>query len=153
MMASLGQAPVYFKNTAPAASMPVYQQKHRSHQTQQIGMYAMAPSNGVFAQPPTLYSNGPSVLTPTGSPRPKSAQKHAIILDTDMDSYFPATPPLSTSGSTVGSPYTFEALQTPMNPMFSGMGEHDVSKESLEAAETSVLDLSSCGSPPMTPSK
>jgi 5-methylcytosine-specific restriction endonuclease McrA len=80
-----------------------------------------------------------------------SAQKPAILLDTDMDSYFPATPPLSTSGSTVGSPYNYEALQTPMNPMFSGMGDNDMSKDSFEASETSVLDLSSCGSPPMTP--
>lgn len=151
IMASFGQAHVYYKNAIVYPQSQPQQQQPQSHQQQPMGMYAMAPSNGAYTQPPTLYSNGPSVLTPTGSPGPVSALKPAMLLDTDMDSYFPATPPLSTSGSTVGSPYNFEALQTPMNPMFSGMGDHDMAKDSLEATETSVLDLSSCGSPPMTP--
>lgn len=113
------------------------------------GMYAQAPSNGLYAQPPTLYSNGPSVMTPTGSPRPLSAQKPAVLLDTDVDSWYPSTPPLSTSGSTVGSPRNYEALQTPMNPMFSGIDDDEMIKK--EHAEISMLDWSSSGSPPMTP--
>jgi len=125
---SAGQAPAYYK------------QYH-----QQQSMYAM------YAQAPTLYSNGPSVMTPTGSPRSSALQKPAIVLDTDVDSYFPSTPPLSTSGSTVGSPKSFDALQTPMNPMFSGFEDGDMPKDGFDPVEPSVLDWSSCGSPPMTP--
>merc|ERR1712000_442319 len=88
-------------------------------------------------------------MTPIGSPRPVSTQKPAVLLDTDVDSWYPSTPPLSTSGSTVGSPRNYEALQTPMNPMFSGIDDEDMIKK--EHAEISMLDWSSCGSPPMTP--
>lgn len=134
----------------PAGQAPVYI-KQQQHQTP-TSMYAVAPSNGLYAQFPTLYSNGPSVMTPTGSPRPAN-QKPAVLLDTDVGDcgYFPSTPPLSTSGSTVASPRNFDALQTPMNPMFSGIDENDLPKEDLENVENSVLDWSSCGSPPMTP--
>lgn len=129
-----------------------HNQKHAMFaQHPQHGMYAQAPSNGLYAQPPTLYSNGPSVMTPTGSPRPLSAQKPAVLLDTDVDSWYPSTPPLSTSGSTVGSPRNYEALQTPMNPMFSGIDDDEMIKK--EHAEISMLDWSSSGSPPMTPGK
>lgn len=135
MAQNAGQAPAYYKHYA-----------QQQNQQNQMGMCAM------YAQAPTLYSNGPSVMTPTGSPRPSNTQKPAIVLDTDVgDSYFPSTPPLSTSGSTVGSPKSFDALQTPMNPMFSGFDEDDMPKD--EPVETSVLDWSSCGSPPMTPGK
>jgi len=120
------------------------------YHNQHMGMYSMVPQYA--AQPPTLYSNGPSVMTPAGSPRPMAAQKPAIILDTDFDSsYYPSTPPLSTSGSTAGSPKSFDGLQTPMNPMFSGLDESETSKETLEPVEPTVLDWSTCGSPPMTP--
>jgi hypothetical protein len=44
-------------------------------------------------------------------------------------------------------------LQTPMNPMFSGLDGIDGFKEALEPVETAVLDWSNCGSPPMTPGK
>lgn len=119
---------------------------------QQMGAYNMIPAHGLYtAQPPTLYSNGPSVMTPTGSPRPAS-QKPTVLLDTDFDNtYYPSTPPLSTSGSTVGSPKSYDALQTPMNPMFSGIDESEMPKETLETMDLTVLDWSSCGSPPMTP--
>ena len=135
-----------------AGHTPAYYKQHyaqQQNQQSQMSMYAM------YAHAPTLYSNGPSVMTPTGSPRPSTSQKPAILLDTDVGdgSYFPSTPPLSTSGSTVGSPNSFDALQTPMNPMFSGFDENDLPKDGFEPVETSVLDWSSCGSPPMTPGK
>lgn len=138
MAQSAGQAPAYYKQYA-----------QQQNQQNPMSMYAM------YAHAPTLYSNGPSVMTPTGSPRPSTTQKPAILLDTDVGdgSYFPSTPPLSSSGSTVGSPKSFDALQTPMNPMFSGFDENDLPKDAFEAVEASVLDWSSCGSPPMTPGK
>jgi 5-methylcytosine-specific restriction endonuclease McrA len=104
------------------------------------------------SQPPTLYSNGPSVMTPCASPHPANS-KPSIVLDTDLGeaSYFPSTPPLSTAGSTIGSPKSLDVLQTPMNPMFSGLDDLDVGKDGFECGELSILDWSSCASPPMTP--
>jgi hypothetical protein len=120
-------------------------------QPAQMGAYTVMPHGLYPAQPPTLYSNGPAVMTPTGSPRP-ATQKPTVLLDTDFDNtYYPSTPPLSTSGSTVGSPKSFDALQTPMNPMFSGIDESEMVKEKLEPIDLTILDWSSCGSPPMTP--
>jgi len=89
-------------------------------------------------------------MTPAGSPS-VIAHKQGDFCD---GSYLPSTPPLSTSGSTIGSPKSFDMLQTPMNPMFSGLDGLDgieETKDILESAENCVLDWSSCGSPPMTP--
>ncbi|KAF5026276.1 hypothetical protein F66182_1666 [Fusarium sp. NRRL 66182] len=154
MQQAMGQAPFYFYNP---------ESKRQHYPQQQMHMYPMVPtlpSTPVYSrpgtasnsQPPTLYSNGPAVMTPTASPQPMS-HKPAILLENELyeNSYFPSTPPLSTSGSTIGSPSACEVLQTPMNPMFSGLDGMDGFKEGLEPAETAVLDWSSCGSPPMTP--
>lgn len=166
MMTSMGQAPFYFYN--PESKNDIRQHGHYSqHQSMQhMGMYPMVPtlpstpiysrpSSSSCSQPPTLYSNGPSVMTPTASPQPISHCKPAIMLETEFceSSYFPSTPPLSTSGSTVGSPNSCEVLQTPMNPMFSGLDGVDGVKDGLEPVENSVLDWSNCGSPLMTPGK
>ncbi|KAM6539620.1 hypothetical protein FALCPG4_001405 [Fusarium falciforme] len=161
MPQAIGQAPFYFYN--PEAKNEVRQHFQQQQPMQQMPMYPMVPtlpSTPVYSrpnsasnsQPPTLYSNGPAVMTPTASPQPMS-HKPAIMLESELydNSYFPSTPPLSTSGSTIGSPSACEVLQTPMNPMFSGLDGLDGIKEGLEPAETSVLDWSSCGSPPMTP--
>jgi hypothetical protein len=135
----MGQASFYYYNT---------DNKNAHHQ---MGMYPMVPTlpstpiysrpnSSSCSQPPTLMSNGPSVMTPAGSP----------------GGYLPSTPPLSTSGSTIGSPKSFEMLQTPMNPMFSGLDGFEgmeETKDILESAENCVLDWSSSGSPPMTPGK
>jgi hypothetical protein len=104
------------------------------------------------SQPPTLYSNDPSVMTPAASPHPANS-KPSIVLDTDLGeaSYFPSTPPLSTAGSTIGSPKSLDVLQTPMNPMFSGLDDLEFGKDGFEAYEPSILDWTSCASPPMTP--
>lgn len=127
---------------------------------QKLGMYqVVAPASPVYSrpgsscsQPPILFSNGPAVLTPTGSPPPTS-YKPTIMLKTEFSDnpYFPSTPPLSTSGSAVGSPKSFDVLQTPLNPMFSGLDGCVNSKSGYESIESSILDWASCGSPPMTP--
>lgn len=159
MPQAVGQAPFYFYNPESKHDM-------RQHfAQQQMHMYPMVPtlpstpvysrpSSASNSQPPTLYSNGPAVMTPTASPQPMS-HKPAILLENELyeNSYFPSTPPLSTSGSTIGSPSACEVLQTPMNPMFSGLDGIDGFKEALEPVETAVLDWSNCGSPPMTPGK
>lgn len=157
----MGQAPFYFYN--PESKNEVRQQQQHFSQ-QQMAMYPMVPTlpstpiysrpNSACSQPPTLYSNGLSVMTPTASPQPIS-HKPAIMLETELyeTSYFPSTPPLSTSGSTIGSPNSCDMLQTPMNPMFSGLDGFESLKDGFESVENSVLDWSSCGSPPMTPGK
>lgn len=132
MPQSVGHAPFYFyPNDAQA-------QRAASGNN----MYMTGPATPVYsrpgsscAQPPTLYSNGPAAVA-----------KPSIMLDTDFDTTsFPSTPPLSSSGSAAGSPSHMEMLQTPMNPMFSGID--DVKEMEAEP----VLDWSRFGSPPMTP--
>ncbi|KAF7549401.1 hypothetical protein G7Z17_g6421 [Cylindrodendrum hubeiense] len=166
MPPAMSQAPFYYYS--PESKNEVRQHGHFSPQQpmqpmqQQQIMYPMVPTlpstpvysrpNSANSRPPTLYSNGPAVMTPTASPQPMS-HKSAMMLEHEMyeHSYFPSTPPLSTSGSTIGSPNSCEVLQTPINPMFSGLDGFDGIKESFEPVEASVLDWSSCGSPPMTP--
>ncbi|KAF4964554.1 hypothetical protein FZEAL_10854, partial [Fusarium zealandicum] len=162
MPQAIGQAPFYFYN--PESKNEVRQHFPQQQQPmQQMHMYPMVPtlpstpvysrpSSASNSRPPTLYSNGPAVMTPTASPQPMS-QKPAILLESELyeNSYFPSTPPLSTSGSTIGSPSACEVLQTPMNPMFSGLDGMDGFKDCFEPVEASVLDWSTCGSPPMTP--
>ena len=143
MSQAAGQGPLYLN--ADARQQAMYQQQQH--------MYAMYSKPNACAQPPTLYSNGPALMTPAGSPRSVHT-KPTIMLDTDFDtSYMPSTPPLSASGSTVGSPASYEALQTPMNPMFSGLENGECVKEVIEPVDAAVLDWSSCGSPAVSPSK
>lgn len=125
------------------------------------GPYAMnvaLPATPVYSrpgsscsQPPTLYSNGPSVMTPVASP--PTSHKASMLVEADVYdiNQFPSTPPLSASGSTVGSPKASEALQMPLNPMFSGLDGFFPSKDMFDSVEPSILDWSGAGSPPMTP--
>jgi 5-methylcytosine-specific restriction endonuclease McrA len=140
---SHAMAPFYFYGNVESKTQQM------SHNMPSTPVYSRPGSS--CAQPPTLYSNGPSVMTPGGSP-PTMNHKPSIMLETDFSdsSYFPSTPPLSSTGSSAGSPKNFDMLQTPMNPMFSGIECIDGLKD-MEMAENSVLDWSSCGSPPMTP--
>jgi hypothetical protein len=111
----------------------------------------------------------PASMTPMASPRPiyhKNAvvvQDHTPRLMVESDAqeaemyYYPATPPLSASGSVISSPSSCDVLPTPMNTMFfSGIQqgfegvkegcEGDVQSENLAGGE-----WARCGSPPMTP--
>ncbi|PHH63009.1 hypothetical protein CDD81_6340 [Ophiocordyceps australis] len=108
------------------------------------------PTSSSCSQPPTLLSNGPSVMTSTSS---LNNIKCTILLDSDFGdaSYLPSTPPLSSSGSAMGSPKSFDVLQTPMNPMFSGLDGIGGGKPTLESVDVPMLDWHSCASPPMTP--
>ena len=108
---------------------------------QKMAMYPVSPMysrpGSSCSQPPTLRGNAAGLM---------------VEADFGDNGYFPSTPPLSTSGSTVGSPKSYDVLQTPLNPMFSGL-DGFVGAKALELAEPSVLDWSSCGSPPITPGK
>lgn len=82
------------------------------------------------------------MMTPVQSPQPMANrqsyfvenQAHSLLVDTEMpydnEGYgSPATPPLSTSGSIVSSPGSCEVLQTPLNPMFSGLEFEEIKEE------------------------
>ncbi|UNI14464.1 hypothetical protein JDV02_001093 [Purpureocillium takamizusanense] len=146
MPQAIAQAPAFFKHDSkgkamyptvlPLPSTPIYSR----------------PGSSSCSHPPTLMSNGPSVMPLMGSPSFVN-HKPAIMLETEFSDspYFPSTPPLSTSGSAIGSPKSCDVLQTPMNPMFSGLDGLGGIKAGLEPVENLVLDWSSSGSPPMTP--
>ncbi|ROT35269.1 hypothetical protein SODALDRAFT_60256 [Sodiomyces alkalinus F11] len=172
MMATQMAAGQFYWDSRQQAQFPQAQQVLAPAGMGQLPMYPMVPtlpSTPTYSRPnsscsqqppsvPTLYSNGPGVMTPLASPQPHSAgahQKPTILLDTeglDDGLCFPSTPPLSSACSTVSSPnQQCDMLQTPMNPMFSGLDGLEDGKETLESIENPVLDWSSCGSPPMTP--
>ncbi|KZF24780.1 hypothetical protein L228DRAFT_267086 [Xylona heveae TC161] len=107
-------------------------------------------------------------LTPIASPRPVY-QKPAILiqdspqilaLDADCagsDVYFlPSTPPLSTSGSTMGSPHSSCGfLPTPIGSSVHCFERFEGVKEGCEGEVHSEIlaggDWTRCGSPPLTP--
>jgi C2H2 transcription facotor len=115
--------------------------------------------------------HGSMSMTPTASPQPRQlkpsmAFKHETSalrpLDTNVyrlgSSYSPATPPLSTSGSTISSPPASSmALPAPISGPYFGFQPYEVVKEGREAdlyAESFAnVDWSRSGSPPMTPGK
>jgi C2H2 transcription facotor len=168
MMAAqaMGAAPYYYYAQEPRPD--VRQHAHFSHPPamHQMPMYPAVPtlpSTPIYSRPasacsqpqgPTLYSNGTANLTPMASPVPMT-HKPTIMLETEVcdAEYYPSTPPLSTSGSVISSPSSCDVLQTPMNPMFSGLDGMDSLKTEFEPVESLVLDWASCGSPPMTPGK
>jgi len=108
-----------------------------------------------------MFAGAPSMLTPLASPQPLTHLKPAMALDTgvcDSDSlYYPSTPPLSSSGSAISSPGScYDMLQTPLNPMFSGLeavqGKAACRMDGLPESFPDLPDWSQqVSSPPMTP--
>lgn len=153
------------------------QQQQQMHMQQMFPVVPTLPSTPIYSRPSSscsqppmqakMFNVVPSNLTPMASPQmavrkptmlmPNHATK--LMLETEMyehDSYYyPATPPLSSSGSNVGSPDSSDILATPLNPMFSGLEGREKMKSDVEAVPESLenLDWSNCGSPPMTPGK
>lgn len=131
---------------------------------QQMPMYPIVPtvpSTPIYSRPSSSSSQPPvhskvyqariaAALTPCASPQPM--HRPAIMLETEFrdGDYFPSTPPLSSSASSPGS---CDMLQTPCNPMFSGLdgfeGEQRIKVEQLDSFPN--VDWSKCGSPPLTP--
>lgn len=146
------QQPMHMYPAVPTlASTPIYSRPGSAASQQQMVQAPKAAAAG-FA-----YHGLPSTMTPMASPRPVG-QKPTIILETalggDSEAY-PCTPPLSSSSSVISSPGSCDVLQTPLNPMFSGLdgfvGKEMSDVERLESFPN--LDWSSCASPPMTPGK
>lgn len=86
----------------------------------------------------------PQVLTPMASPQPISHARPAIKLQTEMGDYcgMPPSPPLTRSNSAASSPRSCDLLQTPCNPMVSGMDGLEVKPAGHEMKPYS---------PPLTP--
>ena len=147
------------------------QQHPAIHPMTMLPIVPTLPSTPIYSRPgssgsqPPLLPKGftgapilPSNLTPVAPPLP-IAHKPMIVLDTELcevdELYSPATPPLSTSGSVISSPGSCDGmLQTPLNPMFSGLDGVDGKQTcdldgELESFPT--LDWSACASPPLTP--
>ena len=150
--------------------LPQQQQQHPAfQQLPMLPIVAPLPSTPVYSRPssscsqPPLLPKGfanlamlPSTLTPVASPMP-IAIKPTIVLDTGLSDaealYSPSTPPLSSSGSAVSSPGSCDMLQTPLNPMFSGLDSKEARDVDGELESFPSLDWSACASPPLTPGK
>jgi hypothetical protein len=163
-------APAAFYYYGPEAGQDSRQHMHphfTSHPgMQQMPMYPIVPtvpSTPMYSRPTSscsqpvvsaqVYNASLAVaMTPVASPQPL-AHKPSIMLETEFrdNEFYPSTPPLSSSSSSViSSPGSGDMLQTPLNPMFSGLdGEEGVKAEQLEKFPS--VDWSSCASPPMTP--
>ena len=158
---AIAQAPCYFFNPESKQDGRQHGQFHPGMQQMMYPTVPMLPSTPAYSRPNSAcsqpqsqtLSNHPQ-MTPMGSPQSFS-QRPAIMVETEFrdDMYYPSTPPLSASGSTVGSPNSCDVLQTPMNPMFSGLDGLGGLKETFEPADSFALDLTNSGSPPLTPGK
>jgi hypothetical protein len=183
MNSQMGQASFFYytPDPNPENRQHGHFSQHPGFQQMQHQMYPMVPtlpSTPIYSRPnsscsqqtvPTkVYATIPSNVTPMTSPhatqRPSNfmaGHPGKLMLETDFcdsDSfYYPATPPLSTSGSSMGSPaHMQDVLSTPLNPMFSGLDGCEMLKADEEAISKPLLenlDWSSYGSPPLTPGK
>lgn len=158
---------------------PAFQQHHHHHPQQQVfPIVPTVPSTPIYSRPNSacsqtavpskMFTSVPSTLTPAASPQATSrpsllvqGQQPKLMLETGLCEndgfYYPATPPLSAPGSSMGSPSntSHDVLATPLNPMFSGLdGCENVKTEvDLKPETVDALDWSNCGSPPLTPGK
>ncbi|PKS06620.1 hypothetical protein jhhlp_007369 [Lomentospora prolificans] len=157
---SMGQASYFFQDIRKQRG---HFQQHPAMQQMMYPAVPTLPSTPMYSRPnsacsqphgPTMYSHAPgNMMTPMASPQPL-AHKPTIMVETefrDNDMYYPATPPLSTSGSVVGSPNSADVLQTPMNPMFSGLDGVDGLKDTFGPTSTFVVDWTNAASPPVSP--
>jgi hypothetical protein len=165
------QSPFFYYNPDPQgenARQHGHFTPHPSGQStfQPQNMYFQRPSsaNSQLAYPQTAYAN--QMLTPVASPQPMYQKPTILIqpqespylhpIDTDY-SFAPATPPLSSSGSTVSSPpSTCDMMPTPLHDFFAGEGIEGV-KQGCEGEVFSEILAAGLewrsATPPMTPGK
>ncbi|MCJ1340711.1 hypothetical protein MMC09_006007 [Bachmanniomyces sp. S44760] len=129
------------KSQKPSANSQIY--AHNS------GAYAMQSVMTPVASPQPVYNKAPFVFQHGG--------QHYDAGCPSPDLYFyPSTPPLSVSGSTLNSPpSTCGILPTPVNDTFFGVENIEGVKEGCEGDVKSEIlangDWTRCGSPPLTP--
>ncbi|KAI0842890.1 hypothetical protein F5Y06DRAFT_75912 [Hypoxylon sp. FL0890] len=182
MMASqMGPTPFFYYTPDPNpenrhhghfSQQPGFQQMQ---QQQVFPVVPTLPSTPIYSRPNSscsqqpipakVFNAVPSNVTPIASPQATQrpgilvqSQPTKLMLETELCDndgfYYPATPPLSTPGSSMGSPCnTNDMLATPLNPMFSGLDGCEMVKPEVETVPDNLenLDWASCGSPPLTP--
>lgn len=173
----MGQSPFFYYNPDPKPDNRQHGHfsQHPAVQTQLYSQHVQMPSTPIYSRPTSSCSQPPmhqgfnpafaNNMTPMASPRPMYQKPTILIQDHsprmmfdegDVDMYYyPSTPPLSTSGSTMGSPTSCgDVLPTPVNSFFGLEGFEGV-KEGCEGEVQSENlaggDWARCGSPPMTP--
>jgi hypothetical protein len=173
MNAQMGQASFFYytPDPNPENRQHGHFSQHPGFQQMQPQMYPMVPtlpSTPIYSRPNSscsqqavpakVYATVPSNVTPQRPSNSMASHPGKLMLETDFcdnDSfYYPATPPLSTSGSSMGSPaHMQDVLSTPLNPMFSGLDGCEMIKADEEAVSQPLdnLDWSSYGSTPVTP--
>ncbi|KAL6709733.1 hypothetical protein ACN47E_001162 [Coniothyrium glycines] len=163
------QSPFFYYNPDPQGENARQHGHFTPHPSGQAvfhtqNMYYQRPSSACsqLSYPQTAYAN--HMMTPVASPQPMYQKPTILIqpqespylhpLDTDY-SFSPATPPLSSSGSSISSPpSSFDILPTPLNDMFPGESIEGV-KQGCEGEVFS--EILSAGlewrstTPPMTP--
>lgn len=134
----------------PSSTPAVYSRPGSSASQHQQQQPPLLPKGAYAGCVPIL----PSTMVASPMPMP-IAHKPSIVLDTELCEdglYSPATPPLSSSGgSAISSPGSCDMLQTPLNPMFSGLDGKDARGFDGELERFPALDWSACASPPLTP--
>ncbi|KAI1818483.1 hypothetical protein GGS20DRAFT_596244 [Poronia punctata] len=176
MNAQMGQASFFYYTPDPNPENRQhghFRQHPGFQQMQQQHMYPVVPtlpSTPIYSRPNSSSSSQQTMPAKVFAPVPSNGtpqrtssylvgQQGKLMLETDFCDneafYYPTTPPLSTSGSSMGSPsHTQDMLSTPLNPMFSGLDGCELIKGEDEAAVSQSLeniDWSSYGSPPVTP--
>ncbi|CZS97921.1 related to cutinase G-box binding protein [Rhynchosporium agropyri] len=138
------QVPVYHPHMQPMPSTPIYPRPNSAGSQPQMHSQ--------------MYSNRyPMNMTPMSSPRPMyQNHKPTIVIQEQHDIYYyPSTPPLSSSGSSISSPPSCDVMSTPMNQVFFGLEGFEGVKNGCQGeVQTENLaggDWARCGSPPMTP--
>ena len=175
----MGPSPFFYYNPDPKPDNR--QHGHFSQQPSNIQvpiyhphMYQM-PSTSIYSRPNSSCSQPPmqpvfntgyaANMTPMASPRPMYQkptiliQEHAprLMMESEANDmyYYPSTPPLSASGSTISSPTSCDVLPTPLNTSFCGLEGFEGVKEGCEGEVQSENlagnEWTRCGSPPMTP--
>ena len=154
------------RTVVPSQQIQYFQPPY-THEMMYQQSQRLSPSDSHMYMHPTAFSMQTSV-TPMASPRPIyqkpgflfQADSQSLSLDTDcvdVDGYmYPATPPLSISGSAINSPPTScGLLPTPTNNVFFGAQNIEGVKEGCEGDVKSEIlaggDWPRCGSPPLTP--
>jgi hypothetical protein len=178
---AMGQSPFFYYNPDPKSDNRQHGHFSQHPSNVQVPVYhQQMPSTPIYSRPnsscsqpqmqPQMYHTGyPVNVTPMASPRPMYQRPTILIQDHhsprqmvesnahegDMY-YYPSTPPLSASGSSISSPSSCDVLPTPMNTMFhynlegfEGVKEGCVGE--VQSENLAGSDWARCGSPPLTP--
>ncbi|KAK0613003.1 hypothetical protein B0T17DRAFT_498765 [Bombardia bombarda] len=135
---TLPSTPIYSRRSSSSSQPPM----HSKTYTGMSGVPSM-PSTSVTSPQPMIHR--PTIMLETSD------------LGDASGLYYPSTPPLSSSGSAISSPGSCDMLQTPLNPMFSGLdGMHGLPGKEVRIVDCQLdnfagLDWQRCASPPMTP--